>query len=120
MIACVTCPTCEIKVTCQKICDSVEMILPSMEAGRLDAEDLPRLVAGKTMTNLILDAEPVLTPRQQQIVRLYYREGLLEKEIAVKLQITQQAVSDSLRSVKDGIWKMMRKRMTTSRQASPN
>jgi two-component system nitrate/nitrite response regulator NarL len=38
-----------------------------------------------------------LTPRQQQVVRLI-REGLSDKEIAVKLGIEEQTVKNLLRS----------------------
>ena len=43
------------------------------------------------LDNAILDAE--LTDRQLEAVRLYYIEGLEQKEIVHKLGISQQAIS---------------------------
>ncbi|MGA1780006.1 MAG: sigma factor-like helix-turn-helix DNA-binding protein, partial [Planctomycetota bacterium] len=39
----------------------------------------------------------ILTERQQEVVRLYYRESLQQHEIASLLGVSQQAVHDSLR-----------------------
>ena len=47
-------------------------------------------------TRAILDNEHLLTPRQREVVRLYYREQLQQKEIGIILGITQQAVNDAL------------------------
>ncbi|HIN79848.1 MAG TPA: hypothetical protein EYN00_02095, partial [Planctomycetes bacterium] len=62
----------------------------------VDAEDLPRLYMGMQMVRTLLDNAHRLTPRQQHVVRLYYRESLMQKEIAERLQVTQQAVHDAL------------------------
>jgi RNA polymerase sigma factor (sigma-70 family) len=74
----------------------VEAILPSLEAGRVDREDLERLYQGRIVTHAILDNVDVLTPRQQEIVQLYFRESLQQQEIADRLAISQQAVADAL------------------------
>lgn len=40
--------------------------------------------------------QQVLTPRQREIVRLYYLTGLNQRQIADQLSISQQAVSEHL------------------------
>lgn len=109
IVECRECPTCPIRQACTKICDDVENILPSMETGRVDFEDLSNLYVGRIMRRIILDNEESLTERQQEVVRLYYREGLYQKDIAGKLGITQQGVSDHLEAVRDRLWKQFRK-----------
>ena len=49
------------------------------------------------MRRALLDWMHILTPRQQEVVRLYYRESPMQNEIAERLGVTQQAVHDSLR-----------------------
>lgn len=71
-----------------------------MEAGRVDHEDLERLYHGRIMTHALLDHMGMLTERQQQVVSLYYRENLQQREIAERLHITQQAVGDALQRAK--------------------
>ncbi|MEC9477228.1 MAG: sigma factor-like helix-turn-helix DNA-binding protein [Planctomycetota bacterium] len=90
------CRSCPIRSGCHKICDLVENILPSMEKARVDAEDLSRLFMGVRTVNVMLDNIEMLTPRQREVVQLYYRESLMQQEIAEKLQVSQQAVADSL------------------------
>jgi len=83
-----------------------------MEQGRVDYEDLPRIYEGKMVTNLILDNEDLLSPRQQDIVRLYYRESMKQVDIGKALGITQQAVAAALKSVRTRFMRMYRKRRT--------
>lgn len=90
------CSKCPIHSRCRRICDLVENLIPSMEKGRVDSEDLPRLYMGLRTVNVLLDNLEILTPRQQQVVHLYYRESLMQQEIAERLKVTQQAVADSL------------------------
>ena len=90
------CFNCPLRRTCLQICGYVEAQLPSMEAGRVDHEDLPRLYEGIIMTRAILDNAGILTRRQQQVVQLYFRENLQQQQIAERLGISQQAVGDSL------------------------
>ena len=90
------CNLCPLIDSCRSICDPVAELLPSMERGRVDAEDLPRIHLGIRITNAILDHMGLLTPHQQEVVRLYYRESLLQHEIASLLQVSQQAVNDTL------------------------
>ncbi|MGE4620135.1 MAG: sigma factor-like helix-turn-helix DNA-binding protein [Planctomycetota bacterium] len=90
------CRSCPIRSRCQKVCDLVENVLPSMEKARVDAEDLSRLFMGVRMVNVMLDNTEMLTSRQKEVVQLYYRESLMQQEIAKKLQVSQQAVADSL------------------------
>lgn len=97
------CPVCPIRSTCRSICELVEAILPSPERGRVDAEDLPRLFAGIRMRRALLDYLHLLTPHQAEVVRLYYRESLQQKEIAERLGVSQQAVHDSLRRARKTI-----------------
>ncbi len=90
------CNKCPDRTTCTAICPDVEAILPSMEAGRIDHEDLPRLWRGMMFTRAILDHDDILTGRQREVVRLYYREQKEQKEIAALQGVTQQAVNDAL------------------------
>lgn len=94
------CHECPLRRTCRQICEYVEVQLPSMEAGRVDHEDLLRIYQGRVMMNAILDNVGVLTERQQQVVELYYRENLQQREIAQILNITQQSVGDALARAK--------------------
>lgn len=110
--ACLECHACPVRPTCTRICDEIEAQLPSMETGRVDYEDLPRLYAGMVMTRIILDHEDDLTERQREVVRLYYREAHEQKEIAAQLKITQQAVSDHLEAVRERLWSLFRKNRT--------
>jgi DNA-directed RNA polymerase specialized sigma subunit len=48
----------------------------------------------------ILDSREKLTPREWCIVHLYYKSGLLEKEIAHMFGCTQQAISCSLNAAR--------------------
>jgi RNA polymerase sigma factor (sigma-70 family) len=90
------CWECPLRRTCVQICSYVETLLPSMTAGRVDHEDLARLYQGRIMTHAILDNVEILTPRQQEVVQLYYRENRQQVEIAEALHISQQAVGDAL------------------------
>ena len=94
------CYHCPLRRTCLQICEQVEKILPSMEQGRIDYEDLERLYQGRIMTHALLDNMELLTERQRQVVQLYYRENRQQEEIAVTLAITQQAVHDALARAK--------------------
>ncbi|MHC4936791.1 MAG: sigma factor-like helix-turn-helix DNA-binding protein [Planctomycetota bacterium] len=91
------CRICPLRSSCRAICEVVEALLPSPERGRVDAEDLPRLFSGIRMRRALLDMSHILTERQQEVVRLYYRESLQQHEIASLLGVSQQAVHDSLR-----------------------
>lgn len=90
------CSVCPLYSVCTAICEPVESLLPSMERGRIDAEDLPKLYFGTRLTHALLDHPHLLTPRQQEVVRLYYRETLRQQDIARLLEISQQAVQDTL------------------------
>ena len=90
------CYNCPLRRTCLQICTYVEVQLPSMETGRVDHEDLQRLYQGMIMTRAILENVEILTPRQQQVVQMYFRENLQQQQIAAQLGITQQAVGDFL------------------------
>ena len=96
MTATRVCHSCPERPTCTAICPDVEAILPSMEAGRIDPEDLPRLWRGMMFTRAILDHDDILTDRQREVVRLYYREQKEQREIATLLGVSQQAVNDGL------------------------
>ena len=75
------CYHCPLRRTCLRICSYVEASLPSMEAGRVDHEDLQRLYHGRIMTHALLDHMEILTQRQQQVVQLYYRENLQQQGV---------------------------------------
>jgi hypothetical protein len=97
------CRVCPLRATCRSICDVIEALLPSPERGRVDAEDLPRLHAGMRLRRALLDWMHILSPHQQEVVRLYYRESLMQNEIAARLGVSQQAVHDSLRRARHAI-----------------
>jgi len=90
------CRSCPLRRTCVQVCRYVEPFLPSMEQGRIDTEDLARIYQGRVMVHALLDNLHLLTPRQREVVELYYRENLQQTEIAERLTITQQAVGDAL------------------------
>jgi len=103
------CRDCPLRRTCTHVCQYVEPLLPSIEQGRVDPEDLPRLFQGRLMVHALLDNLDLLTPRQQEIVRLYYRENLQQTEIAERLTITQQAVGDSLQRARTTVGQKLRR-----------
>ncbi|MBN1444437.1 MAG: sigma-70 family RNA polymerase sigma factor [Planctomycetes bacterium] len=102
------CRYCPLRRTCTKICDYVEPLLPSMEQGRLDPEDLPRLYQGRIMVHALLDNLGLLTKRQREVVQLYYRENCQQKEIARVLRISQQAVGDALQRARQTVGNKLR------------
>jgi DNA-directed RNA polymerase specialized sigma24 family protein len=79
-----------------------------MEQGRVDSEDLPRIWRGIMFTRAILDNDHLLTPRQRDVVRLYYREQLQQKEIASIFGVTQQAVNDALEKARRKIGQFLK------------
>jgi RNA polymerase sigma factor (sigma-70 family) len=103
------CFDCPLRRICLEVCSYVEFRLPSLEAGRVDHEDLERLYHGRIMVHALLDNVAALTARQQQVVQLYYRENLQQKEIAEKLSITQQAVGDALLRAKHAVGKKLKR-----------
>lgn len=103
------CKTCPLHRTCVRICAWVEPLLPSMEQGRVDAEDLPRLYQGRLMVHALLDNLELLTPRQQKVVHLYYQKSLQQQQIAEQLDITQQAVGDALQRARATVGRHLRK-----------
>jgi len=100
------CETCEKRNNCKSLCEAVESLIPSMESGRVDDEDIRKLMTGRIETAIILDYSDTLTEKQKTIVQLYYREGLNQKAIAEALNTTQQAVSDSLKRARASIGKV--------------
>lgn len=102
------CHDCPLRRTCPTICAYVELELPSLEAGRVDHEDLVRLYQGRIMTQALLDHVEILTARQQEVVNLYYRENKQQTEIAEILKISQQAVGDALARAKAAVGKRLR------------
>jgi DNA-directed RNA polymerase specialized sigma subunit len=114
------CSRCRRRFLCRTICPQLEELLPSPEQGRVDKEDLPRIAQGRLVTNLILDHEDHLTGRQKEIVRLYYRESLLQREIAAVLHITQQAVADCLSRIRQTIFNRIKKQWKAAYKARMN
>jgi RNA polymerase sigma factor (sigma-70 family) len=102
------CHDCPLRRTCPSICQYVELELPSVEAGRVDAGDLERIYQGRIMTHALLENAEILTERQQQVVQLYYRENLQQREIAEALKISQQAVGDALVRAKAAVGKRLK------------
>ena len=80
-----------------------------MEMGRVDHEDLERIYHGRIMMHALLDNVAMLTGRQQEVVQLYYRENLQQREIAEKLCITKQAVGDALLRAKSTVGKKLKR-----------
>ncbi len=116
---CENCDQCPIRQRCKEICDTIETLLPSMERGRVDFEDLPRLYEGRIITNLILDNEDILTDRQREVMQLYYRESLLQQQIGAQLKITQQAVASTLKAVRTRFMHMFKQRRKACEALSP-
>ncbi len=114
------CSRCPARSRCRRICDLVDNLIPSMERGRVDSEDLPRLFMGLRSVNVLLDNIQILTPRQQEVVRLYYRESLMQQEIAQRLQVTQQAVADSLVRARRAIGRHFEARDFTGNSGQPS
>jgi len=112
------CGVCALFPSCNAVCSVIAELLPSLERGRLDPEDLPRLHLGIRLTNAILDHEEVLTHRQREVVQLYYRESLLQHEIAERLNISQQAVNDSLQRARTAIGRFLREGAPASAPAA--
>ncbi len=102
------CHECPLRRTCPNICEFVELQLPSLEAGRVDHEDLERIHQRRIMTNALLDNVDVLTNSQKQVVEFYDRENLQQVEIARTLSISQQAVGDALARAKLTIGKKLK------------
>jgi RNA polymerase sigma factor (sigma-70 family) len=103
------CFHCPLRRTCTQICEYVENILPSLERGRIDYEDLERIYQGRIMTHALLDNVELLTGRQRQVVEMYYRQNKQQEEIAEDLGITQQAVHDALSRAKKTIGKKLKR-----------
>ncbi len=103
------CYNCPDRAFCTEICPEVSAILPSMDQGRVDPEDLPRIWRGIMFTRAILDNDHLLTPHQRHVVRLYYREQLQQKEIATIFGITQQAVNDALEKARRKIGQFLKR-----------
>ena len=103
------CKRCPLRRTCTSICQYVEPLIPSLEQGRVDYQDLVRIYQGRLMTHAILDNLDLLTPRQREVVHLYYRENKQQREIAENLTITQQAVGDALQRARATIGRKIRK-----------
>lgn len=101
------CKFCPLRRTCTQICQFVEPLIPSMEQGRVDYDDLVRIYQGRLLTHAILDNVDLLTPRQRQVVHLYYRENKQQREIADILTITQQAVGDALQRARTVVGKKL-------------
>src|SRR5688572_30522627 len=103
------CHECPLRRTCAQVCAYVETQLPSLEAGRVDHEDLERIYQGRIMTQAILDNMEVLTARQREVVQLYYCENRAQREIAQILSMTQQSVNDTLARAKTTVGKRLKR-----------
>lgn len=97
------CHECPLRRTCTHVCAHVEVHLPSLEAGRVDHVDLERFYQGRIMTQALLDNMDILTARQREVVQLYYRENSQQVDIARALEISQQAVGDTLARAKAAV-----------------
>lgn len=103
------CEACQKRAFCTEICPAVESIIPSMEAGRVDAEDIPRIMEGRSYVNTLLSNVNLLTQHQRIVVRQYYREGLQQEEIARLSGVSQQAIADCINKARARIGKKMKK-----------
>lgn len=66
-------------------------------------EDLERL-----RRNLRLAREQVLTPRQRQLLDLYYDQGLTMGQIALRLGLNRSTVSRTLQRARDRLYHCLR------------
>jgi RNA polymerase sigma factor (sigma-70 family) len=103
------CHDCPLRRTCVRVCAPVEAGLPSLEAGRVDRGDLERIYQGRIMTQALLDNMDILTARQREVVQLYYRENNQQLEIAEALEISQQAVGDTLARAKTAVGRRLKR-----------
>ena len=98
-----SCSNCEKRSTCTEICDKVKDLIPSMEQGRVDQDDIPSILRGKVETSQILHNRSkggYYTELQREVVDLYFNENLFQREIAEKLDSSQQAVCHVLKAVR--------------------
>lgn len=58
--------------------------------------------------NLRLAREQVLTPRQRQILELYYDQGLTMGQIAMRLGVNRSTVSRTLRRARERLYHSLR------------
>lgn len=73
------------------------------ESAPTNDEQLERL-----RRNLRLARHQVLTPRQQQVLELYYDRGLTMGQIALKLHLNQSTVSRTLRRARERLYASLR------------
>ena len=73
------------------------------ESAPTNDEQLSRL-----RRNLRLARQQVLTPRQQQMLELYYDRGLTMGQIALKLNLNRSTVSRTLRRAKERLYHCLR------------
>lgn len=58
--------------------------------------------------NLRLARQQALTPRQREILELYYDQGLTTGQIAMRLQLNRSTVSRTLRRAKERLYHCLR------------
>jgi predicted DNA-binding protein YlxM (UPF0122 family) len=76
--------------------------------GHMKIEDLQNIVRRRWITKVILDWRYILKGRQQQVVDMYYNDGLSQVEIARRLGIAQKNVSVYLSRAYKAISKRMK------------
>jgi RNA polymerase sigma factor (sigma-70 family) len=103
------CADCPRQAECTEICEDIEDMLPGMGAGTKNEVNLRQLIAEKAAVHRILDWENSgeLSQGQREIINLYYRRSLDVNQIAKRLGITQQAVSDRLKKMKVRLSKLV-------------
>jgi len=83
-----------------------------------DNKEIPHDPASSIFDQPVTDPDPFkyealhqaiakLTPRQQEIVKLYFLEQLTEQEIADQLAISQQAVNQTISRAKDRLRELL-------------
>ena len=91
-----SCSDCPKRAKCRSICPEIERQLPP-EDGRpragLNAID-------RALVWSIQDMERRLPERQRRAARLHFRLGLSQAEVARRMGVSQQAVSEMLLSVR--------------------
>lgn len=58
--------------------------------------------------NLRLAREQVLTPRQKEVLTLYYDYGLTMGQIAIRLRVNRSTVSRTLQRARDRLYRSLR------------
>ena len=89
------CSNCVRRATCRGVCTRTPQNAPRTKQNQRRC----RIWQGRMFVQKVLDIEDTLPPYQRKIAKLYYREGLTQKEIGYILGVNQSSVSRVLARV---------------------